>query len=1115
MKISDATQTQNAAADPDNSTWLSANAGSGKTRVLTDRVARLLLRGVLPQNILCLTYTKAAASEMQNRLFSTLGSWAMVDEVALRGKLDALGEDPRDDLDAARRLFAAAIEAPGGLKIQTIHSFCSAVLRQFPLEAQVSPQFREMDESGQKALIEQVLDGLADDPAIASIARFYSEQDLVSLGTDVAGHRPEFAKPLSREEVFKRFGVPKEQTIEDVIAIAFSEGDWEFLKGLVPEFLRSDNGDLIQCASAIANSPNRPNRKTLLAFEWKMLFGEKSNAKFQPKIGRFPKKEIRESPAIAPDMPRLETVMQQVSDARFARINFEAAQKSAALHDFAAVFLPAYQRAKSAQGVLDFDDLIQKTKQLLGDKSLAWVLYRLDGSIDHILIDEAQDTSPEQWDVITSISDEITAGQGSRENHARSVFVVGDKKQSIYSFQGADAEGFDRMSKTFDRKLKDGPGLQKRELLHSFRSSPAILNAVDHVFDDPFLRGLGDQIKHEAFHQTKPGRVDVWDLVPNADNIDEPEWFDPSDRVTVSDPAVVLANRLAAEIRRMIETETIIDKNVKTGRIEPKDILILVQKRSEIFHQIIRACKAADLPIAGADRLKLGGVLAVKDLLALLSFLALPNDSLSLATVLKSPLFGWSEQDLYSLAYGRKQPLLWAELRNHASEYPQTMEILTDLRNVVDHMRPYELLERILLRHHGRRKLVGRLGVEAEDGIDELLNQALSYERDAVPSLTGFLVMAESEEIVVKRQADSTGNLIRVMTVHGAKGLESPIVFLPDTTAGTSQSKSETLIDPDGIPVWPVKSSESPDLIKRAKEAKKEAEKQERNRLLYVAMTRAESWLIVCGKEPAKNFGAANKTWHDIVTDGVKRAGAVQVETESGSTLRLSSGQWPKHESNRCLEKATATQTKEDPLLVLPTPSPSAQLVRLSPSKLGDDKVLGAGALGELEALRKGRQIHTLLEHLPASSDAQRAVERLLAKGPDRATPIELPALLNEAQRSIQAHPTLFGLDALAEVDIAAMLPTLNREILGTIDRVLIAPDCILAVDFKTNAVVPAKPEETPEGLLQQMGAYLEALQQIWQDRPIEVAILWTTNAELMVLPHGIVREALQRTTTS
>lgn len=1110
-----ATKSQNASADPTNSTWLSANAGSGKTRVLTDRVARLLLRGVEPQNVLCLTYTKAAASEMQNRLFGTLGSWAMVSDAELRKKLRDLGEEREEDLAGARRLFAKAIEAPGGLKIQTIHSFCSAVLRQFPLEAGVTPQFRELDEDAQKALIEDVLDALAYDPATTGVARFYSDQSLVSLGVDVAGKRLELAKALSRDQVFRLYGVPAGCTTDDIVRIAFKEGDWAFLEGTVSSFRHSGVPAVQAAADAITESAGVPSITTLKKLEDSFLYKEKSNAPFAPKLGRFPDKPIAKSPEFAAKIPKLETIMQQVSYARNERIKLEAAEKTAALHAFASVFLPAYEKAKSDRGLLDFDDLIHKTKTLLSDRSLAWVLYRIDGSIDHILIDEAQDTSPLQWDVITALSDEITSGQGSRENEPRSLFVVGDKKQSIYSFQGADADGFDRMSATLEAKLKDGAGLKQHQLLHSFRSSPAILRTVDAVFNDPLMRGVGENIAHIAFHEQKPGRVDLWDLVPNSEDTDDLEWHDPSDRIVDSEPAVVLAKRLAGAIRRMIETETIQEKNGDIRRIEPKDILILVQGRSEIFDQIISACKAANLPMAGADRLKLGGVLAVKDLLALLSFLALPEDSLSLAAALKSPLFGWSEQDLYGLAQGRKQPVLWAELRNRAAEYTDTMTILNDLRNVVDHLRPYELLERILSRHHGRSNLTGRLGPEAEDGIDELLNQALVYERDAVPSLTDFLVKAQSEEIEVKRQLDSTGNMIRVMTVHGAKGLESPIVFLPDTTPGARVTRNEILVDSDdGMPIWPVSNAESPDRVKKTKDAKKEADKRERNRLLYVAMTRAESWLIVCGKAPPRNAGKSYKTWHEIVGDGLKRAGASQIETEDGRVLRLAEGHWPTPMVPRQLPRIEATPVEAPQILTTAAPAPTPTVAQVSPSDLGGAKVLGGGAMDEAAALKRGRQIHLLFEHLPKNPDQSHA-ERLLSEGPDQADPIEVAALFAEVQRSIDAHPQLFDDAALAEVDVCAFLPVLSLEAFGTIDRLLIRDDRITVVDFKTNALVPDHPEAVPEGLLRQMGAYLEALEQIWTDRPIEVAILWTASADLMMLPHGIVRAALQRATTS
>ena len=1112
MKMDDATQRQNKAADPDRSTWLSANAGSGKTRVLTDRVARLLLRGVEPQNILCLTYTKAAASEMQNRLFSTLGSWAMVSDDTLKTLLSKLGEVHDGDLAKARRLFAGAIEAPGGLKIQTIHSFCSSVLRQFPLEAGITPQFRELDETGQRALIESVLDDLADAPEIANVARFYSEQDLVSLGMDVAGKRDAFSQALSKRQVMDTFGVSPAQTMQHVLGIAFKEGDLDFLKSLVPALTYSSVAKVRECARTIAAAPKSPNRQTLIGLEDALLFGKTAKVPFGPKIDLFPNKPIKENPEFAANMPRLNAIMQQVSYARQERIKIEAARKTADVHAFASIFLPAYAQAKSAAGVLDFDELIQKTKILLGDESLAWVLYRLDSNIDHILIDEAQDTSPIQWDVITSISDEITAGQGSRQDRSRTLFVVGDKKQSIYSFQGADADGFDRMSVRFEEKLRAGVGLQQSQLVHSFRSSPAVLRAVDHVFADSDLKGVGREIEHIAFHHDKPGRVDLWDLVPREDDKEEPDWYDPGDRLETKEPAVILAGNLAREIRRMIESETITGENGENRRIEPRDILILVQRRSEIFHQIISACKAFDLPMAGADRLKLGGVLAVKDLLALLNFLALPDDSLSLAAVLKSPLFGWSEKELYGLAQGRKQSVLWAELRNRSDEFPATMAILNDLRNVVDHMRPYELLERILSRHAGRSKLVGRLGGEAEDGIDELLNRALTYETESVPSLTGFLVETQDAQIEVKRQADTTGNLIRVMTVHGAKGLESPIVILPDTTPGNRQTKGETLIGPGGMPIWPVSKEESTDLIERTKEKKSEADNQERNRLLYVAMTRAESWLIVCGKEPAANASKINKNWHEIVRDGLERAGAEHVQTDAGTVFRLADGIWPDAEPARSLEKGTPSSQNEDPLFALPVKTPTSAPRAIAPSELGGDKVMGGGALDEAAAKRKGQNVHLLLEHVPGCSDPVAMASKLLVK---TAEADEIPILLEEALNCINAHPTLFAETTLAEVDIAGFAPSLASEIAGTIDRLVIAPDRVLIVDFKTNAIVPSRAQDTPEGLLRQMGAYLEAAEQIWKDRAIDVAILWTARADLMVLPHGIVRGALQRATTS
>ncbi|MEZ5714553.1 MAG: UvrD-helicase domain-containing protein [Paracoccaceae bacterium] len=500
--------------------------------------------------------------------------------------------------------------------------------------------------------------------------------------------------------------------------------------------------------------------------------------------------------------------MARVEATRLTRLNLAAARQSHALHRFATAFLRHYEARKQARGWLDFDDLIQRTRTLLNDPQVAaWVLYRLDGGIDHILVDEAQDTSPAQWNVIERLAQEFTAGMGARADVARTIFVVGDKKQSIYSFQGADPREFDRMQAEFRARLAaTNRPLQSSVLEYSFRSAHAVLALVDRTFEGREGAGFAPDQRHKAFFDAMPGRVDLWPVVEKSDKPEPRDWYDPVDMLGPDEPVSILARQVAEGIAAMIGSAHIPVKQGRSGDfalrpVHAGDILILVQRRSPLFHAIIRECKALGLPIAGADRLRIGGELAVRDVAALLRFLDLPEDDLSLATTLKSPLFGWNEQDLFTLAHGRKG-FLWEALRADAT-HGETLAILDDLRRQADFLRPYELIERILTRHRGRQRLLERLGREAEDGIDALLAQALAYERAAVPSLTGFLVWLDSGEVEIKRQMESAGRQIRVMTVHGAKGLEAPIVILPDTAKRKLEVKDQLLTGDPGAVAQP------------------------------------------------------------------------------------------------------------------------------------------------------------------------------------------------------------------------------------------------------------------------------------------------------------------------
>lgn len=1111
----EATQAQVLAADPNLSTWLAANAGSGKTRVLTDRVARLLLNGVEPQHILCLTYTKAAASEMQNRLFGRLGEWAMLKDPDLITALTELGIDgdiTADRLSAARTLFARAIETPGGLKIQTIHSFCASLLRRFPLEARVSPQFSEMEDRAAALLRDEIIEDMADGPdagLLDQVARFITDTGFEKLTAAITYLRPEFETTLDADAIWPIFGLPLGYGAMDLMGEIYLGGEAELLAELIPVLRtggKTDNGAADKLAGLdVTNIADLPKLESVF------LFGKDAQAgPFSAKINSFPTKPLRMA---HPDlMERLAPLMLRVEAARQRRVSLFAARKSLALHQFAAVFLPEYERRKLLRGWLDFDDLIQKARQLLNDPSVAaWVLFRLDGGIDHILVDEAQDTSPAQWDVIEKLAQEFTSGEGAREGVERTIFVVGDKKQSIYSFQGADPDAFDRMQAEFSRRLTEsGNALWDRSLEFSFRSASTILKLVDMVFAGKDDAGFDDAAQHRAFKSDLPGRVDLWPVVPKADDKDDRHWSDPVDRPSAQHHDVILADRIALEIKRLIDTgATIPTDGSRNGTflrrpITAGDFLILVQRRSTLFGEIIRACKSAGLPIAGADRLKVGAELAVKDLGALLSFLATPEDDLALATVLRSPLCGWSEQDLFTLAHPRGKRYLWQTLREQSDLHRETVSMLQDLRNQTDFLRPFDLIERILTRHDGRQRLLGRLGTEAEDGINALLSQALAYERSEVPSLTGFLIWMQTDDLVIKRQMGSAGDMIRVMTVHGAKGLEAPIVILPDTAKLKPPNTAEIMKAGD-VPLWRVNSEEMPQSLLDLRDGAREKAERERLRLLYVAMTRAEKWLIVAA---AGDVGKAGESWYQIVHDAMESDLALPLITPGGEGLQLRDAQWdqldftdpPRSDPVHIPLPDFATQ----PVLP-PNPAPGV----LKPSDLGGAKALpGADGEDEDTAMRRGTQIHLLLEHLPGIDPAlwDRTARHILGEVED------LDFALSEA-RAVLNSPGLepiFASDTLSEVPLSMDLGP--KRLRGVIDRLIIAPDHVLVVDFKTNAHVPERVEEVPEGVLRQMGAYALALGHIYPDHRIDTAILWTRTRTLMTLPHDIVTEAVKRT---
>ncbi|MDC0116134.1 double-strand break repair helicase AddA, partial [Octadecabacter sp.] len=945
----------------------------------------------------------------------------------------------------------------------------------------------------------------------------YTGAEVGQFLSAITRKRAAFVSPPSDDQLANAFGVPKGATLDDAIEVAFVGGEDGLANDLVDACKAAPLSYQKVATSVTALNLSHPSIADLKSLFSLFLFATDKTSKSR----NWPQSNHTKAvEAVAHIIDDVHAWMDRTADAYDYLCRIDALNKTRALFTFATPFVTAYETKKIQRAALDFDDLISKAKALLEDPAVAqWVLFRLDGGVDHVLVDEAQDTSPDQWDIVRLLTQEFSTGEGANPDRERTVFVVGDKKQSIYSFQGADPEGFDRMRDHFNGELaKIEKTLKARELDYSFRSSQAILQLVDQTFQGEMSEGLGDRIKHLAFKDDMPGRVDLWPMVEPSGKPEEREWDDPIDLKGRDNNKVVLASQIAKQIRHMIDHETLPVKGSKgpgwsRRKITEGDILILVQRRSDLFGEIISACKKEHLEIAGADRLKLGGELAVKDIAALLQFLVLQEDDLSLAATLKSPLLGWSEKQLYGLAQPRARgQTLWEALRK-SGQHEATVAMLNDLRDKTDFMRPYDLINRLLIRHKGRENLLARLGREAEDGVDSLLSQALGYEQSDVPSLTGFLTWLQTEDVTIKRQMDSASDRIRVMTVHGAKGLEAPIVILPDTTKRNRVVRGDLLTSGDQV-FWKPKSAVMPQNLRDVQNKMLEAQDRERRRLLYVALTRAENWLIVAAAgEDAKNDGS----WHTTIRSAMDHLDSVDHTAFFGPIKRFSRHNW---DDGPLVELAQAVPTKTPSVHFDETLPPIPEPYRtLSPSDLKGAKILSGETHIDTSdlALAWGRMVHLLLEVLPQVDAAKwkDTAYALIRNQPDAGLIPNVEELVDEVIATLSAPGLAWVFkDGLAEVPISATVPSLDQQrIFGIIDRLIVTNTGVIAVDYKTNRATPEKPSETPDGLVRQMAAYRDALRQVYPTHSIRMVLLWTKTNVTTEMDDAALDAALEAVT--
>jgi len=1119
---------QIAAADPDHSVFVSANAGSGKTHVLVQRVINLLLRGEDPAKILCITFTKAAAANMATRVFDTLAEWTTLDDAALDERIRlATGKTPDAAQRAiARRLFANALETPGGLKVQTIHAFCTRLLHQFPFEADVAARFEVLDEAATAQILNRLtldvlLEGAtkSDGPlgealatAIAAaadvtfkdvIAETIGKRDLITAWIDRAGGVQQAIGELTRS-----FGLPVGDTMQAVENEYFSQSlisqaEWSALIDVFSSGSKTDR----ERASSLSDALRATGRERIENYLDVFCTGDRKG-----RATVLTKKPAEANPQWA---MRLNTEKDRLCQLLAREFALRARDRSAALITVAAAVIDRYRMEKERRGLLDYEDLIDKALTLLRDASTrstaaAWVLYKLDLGINHVLVDEAQDTSDKQWEIIKILVAEFLPG-GARGNVRRTLFAVGDEKQSIFSFQGAVPHKFAEMREHFRVMHETSEVAFATERLdYSFRSAIGVLEAVDVVFKQTAaFRGLTADptwTVHQPLPDALPGEVEIWDLIgPDEKELGKEGWDAPFDTTSETSPSVKLAAKIARTVKGWIAKGT-----------RPGEVLMLVRQRGPMFEAVIRALKKAQIEVAGADRLVLSEHIAIMDLLVLGDALLLPDDDLALATVLKSPLFGFDDDKLFKLAYQRKGSLRSA-LRTIVGKdeaFAVAASALEDLANKARVLSPFEFYAHVLGAFKGRAKILARLGTEASDPLDEFLNLALAYEQRETPSLQGFLNWIRAAQSEVKRDMEMARDEVRVMTVHGAKGLEAKNVILVDhtTTRPEGAHPPRLLTVPiTGAPpgatalIWAVARDKDAGPMAQARAQAIEAARDEYRRLLYVGLTRAADRLLVCGAKGVNKAPAG--CWHDLVL-GPLQPLSEEDSDASGKIWRfrksvapLNDGRAPAAENPVALPAWLTTNAP---------PSPPALKI-LRPSEMADDEPHRVTGAGREAAQLRGTLTHRLLQSLPDIPVARREkmAEKFLSRRGGKLPADQRAALLREVLLVLEHRDfaALFSPGSRAEVPIVGTLA--DRSVVGQVDRLAVTQDSILIADFKTNRNPPRRIEKVQDSYVKQLAAYRAVLMGLYPDRPVRAALIWTEVPDLMELSADLLDRAL------
>jgi ATP-dependent helicase/nuclease subunit A len=1050
--------TPNAAQQNISCVWVGASAGTGKTKTLTDRVLSLLLNGVPADKILCLTFTKAAATEMYLRIIARLKNWTGLEEDKLTQEIIALGVQPNfDRLQMAKSLFLTLLDLEGGLKIMTLHSFCQNLLKRFPLEAGISPSFSVLDNIEARELLDSAIDEAYSrnlngeskfKTALFTLNRLYGD-----------GRIRDLLNAFLRERFKVHQSLMQDTTLYDLFHIDKNLTE----KQLMQDFMSDKCIPIHNSIEALKHGSASDQSRAAIMAEWSRLDQFNSELyKTYRSCFLTQKGEIRKrlfTKKAADFYPPIESEMLDEA----LRINsfeeniecFKAARLTENLMALGHEIFNLYENLKNHRGVLDYEDLIIKSCTLLEKKEqAAWIHYKLDGGIDHILVDEAQDTNPEQWRIITSMMHDFFDGESANQRH-RGLFVVGDRKQSIYRFQRADPELFNEHRDFFAQQIQTlGNEITEHELDISYRSAPAILQAVDAVF-------ASYNAPHKPHRIKARGIVELYPPLHAQDKDEELVWELPVKQKYQKSLARRMADQIANQIKNWLQHKEILES--KGRPIEASDIMILVRKRGRFMHDMVRALKAQNIPVAGVDRMLLNEQLVIKDLLALGEAMLFPEDDLTLACVLKGPFIGAVEEQLYDYAAGRSGSLWQAlELKN-----PDLYALMTNWRKQALILRPFEFYTFILRKCNGRSKALARLSIEAETAIDGFLDQLITYEKKHTPSLQHFLRWFQSRPIEIKRDLDTAQNEVRIMTIHGAKGLQAPIVFLPDTMQ--RPHRQPLLLWHDALPI--INKIIPNDHIKELQENEKILQQEEYLRLLYVAMTRAEDRLYIHGWSEKKNDDET--VWYNQIYAALSPI-TEKIAVNSGVILRL---------EDKNFQPIIVAQHNQPKHEKYPLPQWAHKSFAPSNTRVASIETNNIFS-DDLSPSTRGEIIHKLLEWLPNIEDEKRLnfIKDYLNKHVDSQYHHDFLNTFKNFLQSEVAH-TVLDRKGLSEVTLAGKID--GVEIVARIDRLIFEQDRILIIDYKTGEDPQNQKYST------QLRLYKKLVEQLYPLQKIECCLLW------------------------